>query len=81
MQFSWPVNTHAQSRLAALRTGLVGVLLIGYAGLALHSGRLLGRSGLTSLTKEAYPVLFWAVVCLFSMTGLVLVFFICRKVL
>jgi hypothetical protein len=43
-----------------LPTTLIGATFIGMALLGLHSDRLVSRGGLSGITRESYPVLFWS---------------------
>lgn len=60
-------------------TGLMGAVLISFAGLAVHSDRLPGRAGMTSLTRERFPLLFWSYVLLFLLVGAGLVLYSVAK--
>jgi len=50
-----------------------GVALLGMAAYVFGEGRVLGRSGFTSLTHLSHPVAFWVEIGSFAGVGLLLV--------
>jgi hypothetical protein len=52
-----------------------GVALLGMAAYVLGDGRVLGRSGFTSLSHVSHPVAFWVEVGSFAGIGLLLVIY------
>jgi hypothetical protein len=54
---------------------LAGIVLGAVAGYFYVKGRIPGRGGVTSMTRESHPAIFWTAILLIAITGALLVFY------